>query len=54
MVTLQESFHKFCLNFIRRLIDLLTHNIEHFIISTVSELGSELNYFVKGTKINEQ
>jgi ubiquinone/menaquinone biosynthesis C-methylase UbiE len=40
-VELQELFHKLCPDFIKRLIDPVTHNIDQFVISSVSELGSD-------------
>ena len=41
MVKLQDLFHKSCPDFIKRLIDPLTYNIDQFVISSVSELGPD-------------
>ncbi|MGB5747172.1 MAG: class I SAM-dependent methyltransferase [Desulfobacterales bacterium] len=38
---LQELFHNLCPGFVKRLIDPVTLDIDKFIISSVSELGSE-------------
>ena len=40
-MNLQELFHRLCPGFVRRLIDPVTHDIDNFVVSSVSELGPE-------------
>ena len=41
VVNIQELFHKYCPDLIKRMIDPLTPQIDQFIISSVSELGPD-------------
>jgi SAM-dependent methyltransferase len=40
-MNIQELFHRYCPDFLKRLIDPLTPDIDNFIVSSLSELGTD-------------